>query len=300
MTHDLCYLLLLIIGTDIKLNHTNWAIHSSEHSHSLLTSASDSTSAQWRLLLHIWVTYVLGHPCHIWYSLGPKSLTHNHLTRAGPVKIRCAMTGMFDRKWEGCVSVPKHWGCFKWTLKIFARMTCWCVISLRVIKTMPYNGCSQMVSISLKIKNLSSPPPWCLLSVVGLEEYSADDWRAATSVQRAPVTWREWGLWAREQDRSRNQLPWCPWTVRTKLQFLLVLVRWTETKCLLEINLDIKKTLKTTVEPVYNETGKVLLKTHQFQHLLDTIFTKLCLFSLSWAPVLRDAKFIGRFMQVSL
>ena len=159
MTHDLCYLLLLIIGTDIKLNHTNWAIHSSEHSHSLLTSASDSTSAQWRLLLHIWVTYVLGHPCHIWYSLGPKSLTHNHLTRAGPVKIRCAMTGMFDRKWEGCVSVPKHWGCFKWTLKIFARMTCWCVISLRVIKTMPYNGCSQMVSISLKIKNLSSPPP---------------------------------------------------------------------------------------------------------------------------------------------
>ena len=28
-----------------------------------------------------------------------------------------------------------------------------------------------------------------------LEEYSAHDWRAATSVQRAPVTWREWGLW---------------------------------------------------------------------------------------------------------
>ena len=26
-------------------------------------------------------------------------------------------------------------------------------------------------------------------------EYSAHDWRAATSVQRAPVTWREWGLW---------------------------------------------------------------------------------------------------------
>ena len=28
--------------------------------------------------------------------------------------------------------------------------------------------------------------------VVGLEKYSAHDWRAATSVQRAPVTWREW------------------------------------------------------------------------------------------------------------
>ena len=37
--------------------------------------------------------------------------------------------------------------------------------------------------------------PWCLLSVVGLEEYSAHDWWATTPVQRAPVTWREWGLW---------------------------------------------------------------------------------------------------------
>ena len=39
--------------------------------------------------------------------------------------------------------VPKHWGCFKWTLKIFAnfdawlkRMTCWCVISLRWCRIM--------------------------------------------------------------------------------------------------------------------------------------------------------------------
>ena len=140
---------------------------------------------------------VLGHPCHIWYSLGPKSLTHNHSTRAGPVKTHCVMTGVFHRKWEDCASVPKHWGCFIWTLKIFAnfdpwlkRVTCWCYI----IKTMPYNGCSQMVSISLKTKKSFIAHPWCLLSVVGLEKYSAHDWRAATSVQRAPVTWREWGL----------------------------------------------------------------------------------------------------------
>ena len=57
MTRDLCYLLLfLIIGTDIQFNHTNPAIHSSGRSHSLLTSASDCTSAQWQLVLHILVT----------------------------------------------------------------------------------------------------------------------------------------------------------------------------------------------------------------------------------------------------
>ena len=42
--------------------------------------------------------------------------------------------------------------------------------------------------------------PWCLLSVVGLEEYSAQDWRAATWVQRAPVTLRGWGLWLQQLD----------------------------------------------------------------------------------------------------
>ena len=52
-----------------------------------------------------------------------------------------------------------------------------------------------MVSISLKTKKSFIAHPWRLLSVVGLEKYSAHDWRAATSVQRAPVTWREWGLW---------------------------------------------------------------------------------------------------------
>ena len=57
MTRDLCYLLLfLIIGTDIQFNHTNPAIHFSGHSHSLLTSASDYTSAQWKLVLHFLVT----------------------------------------------------------------------------------------------------------------------------------------------------------------------------------------------------------------------------------------------------
>ena len=33
---------------------------------------------------------------------------------------------------------------------------------------------------------------------------------------------------------------------------------------------------------LYNKTGEVLLKTHKFQHLCGTVFTKSCLFSLSW------------------
>ena len=31
--------------------------------------------------------------------------------------------------------------------------------------------------------------------IVGPDEYSANDWRAATSVQRAAVTWQEWDQW---------------------------------------------------------------------------------------------------------
>ena len=54
MIYITCY--FLIIGTDIRFNHTKSAIHSSGHSHSLFTSASDYASAQWRLIIHILVT----------------------------------------------------------------------------------------------------------------------------------------------------------------------------------------------------------------------------------------------------
>ena len=33
---------------------------------------------------------------------------------------------------------------------------------------------------------------------------------------------------------------------------------------------------------LYNETGEVLLKKHKFHHLPGMVFTKSCLFSLSW------------------
>ena len=46
------------------------------------------------------------------------------------------------------------------------------------------------------IKHWSQRTGHCSAPVVGLEEYSAHDWRAASSVWRASVIWREWGLWS--------------------------------------------------------------------------------------------------------
>ena len=55
------------------------------------------------------------------------------------------------------------------------------------------------------IKHWSQRTHRCLAPVVGLEEYSAHDWRAATSVQCAPITWREWGLRTRLYTRKVTQ-----------------------------------------------------------------------------------------------
>ena len=83
------------------------------------------------------------------------------------------MTGMFDRKWKGCTSVPKHWEFFKWTSKIFEtfdpwlkRITCWCVISLRWCLKMAIH---KYYAILLKRKKSFIAHPWCLQSVVGLQ-----------------------------------------------------------------------------------------------------------------------------------
>ena len=151
MTRDLCYLLMFIIGTDIKFNPTNSAIHSSGHSRGPFTSASDYASAQWRVLLHnLFSTcqQVLGQASHIWYSLWLKSLTHNHSTCASPVRVHCVTTGMYDRKRKGRASVPKHWNCLnglKKYLQIFDHwlkcMTCWCVTSLRWCRKMAVHKC---------------------------------------------------------------------------------------------------------------------------------------------------------------
>ena len=140
---------------------------------------------------------VLGHACHIWYSLWVKSLTHNHSTRADPVRIHCVMTGVFGRKWKGCASVPKHWGFFKWTKKVFAnfdhwlkRITCWCVISLTWCRIMAVHKCC---TFHLKGK-IFYLPPWRLCALLALMSIQPMTGEPRPPVQLAPVTWREWGL----------------------------------------------------------------------------------------------------------
>ena len=57
MIHDPCHVLLFMIGTNMRFNHTNFTIHSSGHSRGLFISASDWASAQWKFVLHILVTW---------------------------------------------------------------------------------------------------------------------------------------------------------------------------------------------------------------------------------------------------
>ena len=211
MTHDLCYLLLFIIGTSIKFNHTNSAIHSSGHSRGPFASASDYASAQWRLLLHIlvtcfphfnkwWVTRdIYGSRCG--WSHWPIIIQHVRALWRSAVSWRACSTGT-----DNAVRVSRSIGSFLMDLKIVAnfdywikRMTCWCVISLQWFRKMAVHKCH---AFRLKREKFSIAHPWCLLSVVGLEENSAHDWWAATSVERAPVTWREWGLWPQQSEWS--------------------------------------------------------------------------------------------------
>ena len=117
MTYDLCHMLLLIIGTDIKSHQFGDSFFGilAQPFHSpqwLCVCAVIIGASYFGDLFSTW-QQVLGHTCHIWYSLGLKSLIHNYLTRAVPVRIICIMTGMFDRKWKGRASVLKHWGFFK-------------------------------------------------------------------------------------------------------------------------------------------------------------------------------------------
>ena len=52
-THDLCHILMFIIGTSMRFNHTSSTNPFFRHSRSLLTSSSDCASAQWRFILCI-------------------------------------------------------------------------------------------------------------------------------------------------------------------------------------------------------------------------------------------------------
>ena len=115
MTHGLCYLLLFNYWHWHKFNHTNSAIHSSGHSHSLLTSASDYTSAQWRLVLHIlvtcsphvnkcWVTRAI-YGFHWGRSHWPITIQHVRAQRKSVVSWRACSTGS-----EKAARVPRSIG----------------------------------------------------------------------------------------------------------------------------------------------------------------------------------------------
>ena len=108
MTRDLCYMMRFIYILHIIQSH----LFGNPFFGTLTRPfhiASDCASAQWRSVLHVlvtcsprvnkcWVT------CHMGDSLGLKSLTHNYSTPAGPVRIRCVMPGMFNKKGKGRTS----------------------------------------------------------------------------------------------------------------------------------------------------------------------------------------------------
>ena len=67
-------------------------------------------------------------------------------------------------------------------------------ISLCAIRSWNWNW--KLTQDHFLIEHWIKRPHRCSARVVGLEEYWAHDWRAATSVQRSPVTWCEWSLWS--------------------------------------------------------------------------------------------------------
>ena len=123
----------------------------------------------------------LGNACHIWYSLWLKSLTHNHSTREDPL----CHDGRVRQEVKGLCECPEALGIFQMYLENICKF--WSLIKTHhllvcnIINMMPYNGCSQMLHISLQTEKSFIAHHWRLLCVVGLEEYSAHDWRAATS-----------------------------------------------------------------------------------------------------------------------
>ena len=144
MVYVTCY--YLVIGTDIKFNHTNSAIHTSGHSHSLLTSASDYTSAQWRLVLHIWVT-CSPHVNKCWVTRSiygihwgrshwPLTILHVRAQWRSVVPWRACSTGS-EKAARASRSIGDVLnGLFANFDPWLKRMTWWCVISLRRCRIM--------------------------------------------------------------------------------------------------------------------------------------------------------------------
>ena len=86
---------------------------------------------------------------------------------------------------ERAVRVSRSTGDFsnglKWYLQNWSLIKTHHLLVCNIINMMPYNGCLQMLHISLKTEKSFIAHPWRLLCVVGLEEDSVHDWQAATS-----------------------------------------------------------------------------------------------------------------------
>ena len=188
MIYITCY--FLIIGTDISHQFGNpffGTLAQSFHFCQWLCVCAMKTGTSYFGNLFSTCQQVLGHACHIWYSLWLKShwpITIQHMPAQwwSIVSWRACLAGS-----ERAARVSQSTGDFSNGL----RLVC------NIINMMPYNGCSQMLHISLKTEKSFIAHPWRLLCVVGLEEYSAHDWRAATSgtarsrylSRVAPVVW---------------------------------------------------------------------------------------------------------------
>ena len=103
----------------------------------------------------------------------------------GPSEDPLCHDGRVRQEVKGLRECPETLGIFQMDLKNICKF--WSLIKTHhllvcnIINMMPYNGCSQMLHTSLKTEKYFIAHPWRLLCVVGLEEYSAHDWRAATS-----------------------------------------------------------------------------------------------------------------------
>ena len=161
MTHDLCYLLPFIIGTDIKFNHTNSAIHSSGYSPGLFTSAGDYTSAQWRLVLHIlvtcsphvnkcWVTRAIyGIRCG--WSHWPITIQHVRAQWGSVVSWRACSTES-EKATRVSRSIGKIFNGLKNICKFWSLIKMHDLLMCNIIKMMPYNGYPQMLRVTSRVR----------------------------------------------------------------------------------------------------------------------------------------------------
>ena len=124
----------------------------------------------------------------------------------GPSEDPLCHDGRVGQEVKGLCECPEALGVFQMDLKNICKfgslikthhlMVC------NIINMMPYNGCSQMLHISLKTEKSFISHPWRLLhALLALRSIQLMTGELRPPVQRAPVTWREWGLWT------------CPWII---------------------------------------------------------------------------------------